>query len=331
MTKRLEGKIAIVTGSDSGIGQATAVEFAKEGADVAISWFNDHEGAEETQRQVQAEGRRALVVQLDQRDPDQVAQFFEKVQSTLGTPFILVNDAGKDATGKHVAEMSISDWDNMIRSNLYGPFYCCQHFIRARKAAGGRGKIINITSVHQEIPRAGAAGYDCSKGALRNLTRTLTLELAPDRVNVNNIAPGMVLTPMNQAALDDPAVLEKQVQSIPFKRAAEPWEIARLAVVPGFGRRRLCQWANFHAGWRIIHESGSGSLRASRHGIRAVSDHPHQSPFPSSSSNTFSTVPTIRSTRDGIWFSWAISSLPAARARNDFGSIPYILRKARVK
>ncbi|TPW00491.1 MAG: Glucose 1-dehydrogenase [Beijerinckiaceae bacterium] len=118
----------------------------------------------------------------------------------------------------------------MIRTNLYGPFYCCQVFIRARRAAGGKGKIINITSVHQEIPRAGAAGYDASKGGLRNLTRTLALELAPDRINVNNIAPGMVLTPMNQPAIDDPVLLEKQVQSIPFKRAAEPWEIARLAV-----------------------------------------------------------------------------------------------------
>ncbi len=86
------------------------------------------------------------------------------------------------------------------------------------------------TSVHQEIPRAGSAGYDVAKGGLRNLTRTLCLELAPDHINVNNIAPGMVLTPFNQAAIDDPKVREEQVQSIPWKRAAEPWEIGRLAV-----------------------------------------------------------------------------------------------------
>ena len=103
-------------------------------------------------------------------------------------------------------------------------------FIRRRKAAGGKGKIINITSVHQTIPRAGAAGYDVTKGGLRNLTRTLCLELAPDHINVNDIAPGMVLTPFNQAAVDDPKVREEQVQSIPWKRAAEPWEIGRLAV-----------------------------------------------------------------------------------------------------
>ena len=230
MTKSLDAKIAIVTGSDSGIGRATAVEFAKEGADVAVTWFQDGDGAEETRRQVEAQGRRAIGVRLDQRDPEQVARLFEEVARSFGTPFVLVNDAGKDAAGKQVADMSIADWDDMIRTNLYGPFYCCQVFIRARRAAGGKGKIINITSVHQEIPRVGAAGYDASKGGLRNLTRTLALELAPDRINVNNIAPGMVLTPMNQPAIDDPVLLEKQVQSIPFKRAAEPWEIARLAV-----------------------------------------------------------------------------------------------------
>lgn len=99
-----------------------------------------------------------------------------------------------------------------------------------RRDAGGGGKIINVTSVHDQIPRAGAADYDCSKGGQQNLTRTLALELAPMRINVNNIGPGMVLTPFNQEAIDDPSVREEQVQSIPWKRAAEPWEIGRLAV-----------------------------------------------------------------------------------------------------
>jgi glucose 1-dehydrogenase len=227
---RLENRIAIVTGADSGIGQATAEAFAREGADVAITYFNDEDGAEETRRRVEKAGRRAITVRLDQRDPAQVEEVFRRTEEGLGTPFILVNNAGVDSTGKKVAEMPPEDWDAAIRTNLYGPFYCCQHFIRARQRSGGGGKIINVTSVHQEIPRAGAAGYDASKGALRNLTRTLCLELAPDRINVNNIAPGMVLTPFNQAAVDDPEVREEQVQSIPFKRAADPAEIAALAL-----------------------------------------------------------------------------------------------------
>ena len=230
MTDRLQGKIAIVTGSDSGMGQATAKEFASEGADVVITWLHDRDGAEATRQAVEAAGRRAHVVQFDQRDPAQVERLFRETTENLGTPYILVNDAGIDSSGKQVAEMPLETWDDALKTNLYGPFYCCRQFIRQRRAAGGRGKIINITSVHQEIPRAGAAEYDVAKGGLRNLTRTLALELAPDRINVNNIAPGMVLAPFNQKAIDDPEVLEKQVQSIPWKRAAEPWEIARLAV-----------------------------------------------------------------------------------------------------
>jgi glucose 1-dehydrogenase len=228
--KRLENRVAIITGSDSGIGQGTAIEFAREGADVVINYLHDQEGAEETKRQVEAQGRRAIVIQADLREEANVARLFAETEEVLGTPYILVNNAGIDSTGVNVADMSLEDWDDRIKSNLYNPFYCCQHFIRARKRAGGKGKIINITSVHEEIPRAGAAGYDVSKGGLRNLTRTLCLELAPDRINVNNIAPGMVLTPFNQEAVDDPKVREEQVQSIPWKRAAEPWEIGRLAV-----------------------------------------------------------------------------------------------------
>jgi glucose 1-dehydrogenase len=230
MTDRLKDKIAIVTGSDSGMGQAMAETFAQEGADVAITYLHDQNGAEETRRKVEAAGRRAMVIHFDQRKPEEVERLFREVEEELGTPYILVNDAGVDSTGKQVPDMPIENWDNEMKTNLYGPFYCCQHFIRARRAAGGKGKIINITSVHQEIPRAGAAGYDAAKGGLRNLTRTLCLELAPDHINVNNIAPGMVLTPFNQQAIDHPEVRKKQVQSIPWKRAAEPWEIAKLAV-----------------------------------------------------------------------------------------------------
>nr|WP_293769525.1 SDR family oxidoreductase [Sporichthya sp.] len=120
-------------------------------------------------------------------------------------------------------------FDNALRSNVYATFFCCRRFAQIRTSAGGGGKMINVTSVHEDIPNVGGADYDCSKGALRMLTRTLALELAPQRTNVNSLAPGMVLTPFNQAAIDDPKLLEEQVQSIPWKRAAQPSEIARLA------------------------------------------------------------------------------------------------------
>jgi len=230
MTDRLEGKVALITGSDSGIGQGTAVEFAKEGADVVVHYLEDEAGANSTRQQIEALGRRAIVVQADLRQETAVERLFDKALEAFGTIDILMNDAGVDASGTNVADLTTEIWDNAIRTNLYGYFFCCRRFIRIRTAAGGGGKIINITSVHQEIARAGAADYDCAKGAERNLTRTLALELAPLKINVNNIAPGMVLTPFNQKAIDDPKYLEQQVQSIPWKRAAEPWEIGRLAV-----------------------------------------------------------------------------------------------------
>jgi len=228
--RRLDGKVALITGSDSGIGQATAVEFAKEGADVVITYLNDADGADQTRRSVEAEDQRAIVVQCDVSDEDQVAALFDKALQTFGTVDILMNNAGVDASGKHVAELPTEVWDKAIRTNVYGYFFCCRRFAQLRTEAGGGGRIINVTSVHEDVPNAGGADYDCSKGAIRMLTRTLALELAPLKVNVNGLAPGMVLTPFNQPAIDDPKLLEEQVQSIPWKRAAEPSEIARLAV-----------------------------------------------------------------------------------------------------
>lgn len=228
--KRLKDELAIVTGADSGMGQATAIAFAQEGADVVITYLEDRAGAEETARRVEAAGRKAAVYQCDQRASKNVSELYRQVTGSLGVPTILVNNAGIDATGTMVKDMSDEEWEDRLRSNLFGPFYFCREFIRAIDGSGRHGTIINITSVHQEIPRAGAAGYDVSKGGLRNLTTTLALELAEKNINVNNIAPGMVLTPMNQAAVDDPEVRRKQVQSIPMKRAARPEEIAHAAV-----------------------------------------------------------------------------------------------------
>jgi glucose 1-dehydrogenase len=228
---RLDDKVALITGSDSGIGQATAVAFADEGADVVINFHSDADGAKRTAEMVTAAGRRALVVKADVGDEDDVARMFTEALDTFGHLDILMNNASVDSSGTYVADLDIDDFAAAIRTNLFGPVMCAGYFIRHRKTVGGDGaRIINVTSVHEEIPRAGAADYDCSKGALRNLTRTLALELAEEGITVNNIAPGMVLTPFNQEALDDPQARKEQTASIPMKRAAEPKEIAGLAV-----------------------------------------------------------------------------------------------------
>jgi glucose 1-dehydrogenase len=230
MAERLAGDVAIVTGSDSGIGQASAIELARAGADICITYHSDEDGARETERAVTAAGRRAIVLQVDVREESDVERMFDETAAQLGTPAILVNNAAVNADGTHVADLESDDWDNVIRTNLYGPFYACRRFIRERRQAGGGGRIINITSVHEEIPMEGAGAYDATKGGLRMLTRTLALELAPDCITVNNVAPGMILTPMNQEALDDPEKREEQTQHIPWKRAGRPEEVGKMVV-----------------------------------------------------------------------------------------------------
>ncbi|EYD70412.1 SDR family NAD(P)-dependent oxidoreductase [Limimaricola hongkongensis] len=230
MTGRLQDRIAIVTGAESGIGQATAIAFAKAGADLVLAYLEDADAVDETARAVRATGRAAVSVQCDHTLPGDVERLFAAAADAFGPPDILVSAAGRDAPGIEAAEMPDETWETMLRTDLFGPFLCARAFIRARRAAGGGGRIVNISSVHEEIPRIGSAAYDAAKGGLRNLTRTLCLELAPDRIAVNNIAPGMILTAMNQAAMDDPEQLERQVRNIPWRRPGQPEEVAHLAV-----------------------------------------------------------------------------------------------------
>ena len=229
MGERLRDRVAVVTGSDSGIGQATAIELAREGADVAITWLHDETGAQQTREEVERAGRRALVLQTDVRDPASVERLFAAAQHELGTPYVLVNDAGVGGPGTSIADTTDADWDITVKTNLYGPFYCSREFVCIRKAHGGKGKIVTISSVHEEIVLAGGVAYDAAKGGLRMLTRTLALELAPFRINVNNVAPGMIATPMTRKATEDPERLRRAEQRIPWNRPGEPWEVAKLA------------------------------------------------------------------------------------------------------
>ncbi|MEJ8802612.1 SDR family NAD(P)-dependent oxidoreductase [Pontibacter sp. H249] len=227
---KLKGKVALITGSDSGIGQATAIEYAKEGADIIVTYHSDKEGAEETLQQVEKQNRKAIVLQVDISDEQKVEQLFEQALKEFGTIDILVNNAAVNGSGINVADMDTETFDRTIRTNLYGTFFCSRAFIRHRKQKGGKGKIINVSSVHEEIVSAGTADYCASKAAVRNLARTLALELAEDGINVNNICPGMILTPMNQEAVDDKETRKESEKNIPMKRAGKPEEIAKVAL-----------------------------------------------------------------------------------------------------
>ncbi|MER2269345.1 SDR family NAD(P)-dependent oxidoreductase [Methylobacterium oxalidis] len=227
---KLQGRKALVTGADSGIGQATAILFAQEGADVAILYHTDEAGAAETARQVEAAGRKALVLQGDVGDPTSVRNAFERVAQDLGVLDILVNNAGQAMSGMEVAEMDDGKLEQILRVNLMGPLFCCRSFIKVRRAAGGRGRIVTISSVAQHLPTPESAPYGMSKAGVGSLTRSLARELAEDKINVNNVAPGLIQTPMTQKRFEQPEKIEASLEKIPWHRAGQPDEIAKVAL-----------------------------------------------------------------------------------------------------
>ena len=227
---KLDKLIAVITGGSSGIGKATAILFAAEGAAVIVAHHDEADDAQGVVDAITAAGGKAIAIKADVRDEGEVDALFARARAELGTPTVLVNAAGVDASGVRLADMEVDAFENVLRTNLVGPFLFCRAFLRGRGASKARGKIINVTSVHEDIPRAGATDYCASKGGLRNLTRCLALELAEHGVTVNNLAPGMILTRMNQEAIDDPEARKEQTAAIPMKRAGEPEEVAKLAL-----------------------------------------------------------------------------------------------------
>ena len=250
----LQGKVALVTGADSGIGRGIAEALATDGADVAINYFSDAAGAAETARRVQAAGRRALVHQADVGQPEAVARMFGALLAELGRVDILVNNAGQGG-GRKLVETPFADWERVIRTNLHGPFLCAQQAARRMIAQGAGGRIVNINSVHQEACSAGGGAYCVSKGGLRNLTRALALELGPHGITVNDIAPGMILTPMNQRALDNPAYRVYAEAQIPVRRAGTPADIAAMVVFLCSDAAGYCTGSTFFVdgGWMLTY------------------------------------------------------------------------------
>lgn len=248
----LTDRVALVTGASSGIGRGIAEGLARRGADVAINYARDAAGAEETARLVRAAGRRALVVGADVGSPEQVAAMFARIDAAFGRFDILVNNAGHGGGGT-VADTPFEEWERVIRTNLHGPFLCAQQAARRLIAGGRGGRIVNISSVHEEACSAGGGAYCASKAGLRNLTRTLALELGEYGVTVNDVAPGMILTPMNQRALDDPAHLAWAEAQIPIRRAGRPRDIAGMVAFLCSEEGSYCTGGTFFVdgGWML--------------------------------------------------------------------------------
>jgi len=242
---------------------------ARAGGGICVNYDTNREGAEETAAVIREAAGDVVLLEADVCSEAAVEAMFAEAKRAFGTPTILVNSAGIDALGKPIAEMSLAEWEAALRTNLTGPFLCARAFVRGlAQANAAGGKIVNIGSVHEEIPRAAASEYCASKGGLRNLTRCLSLELAPQKINVNGIAPGMILTPMNQADLDDPEKLKKDEETIPLRRGGQPEEVARLALYLASSDADYVTGASYVIDGGPMQNQGQGVVKRTLAGIR---------------------------------------------------------------
>jgi len=228
----LRGKNVLVTGGSSGIGQAIAVRFAELGANVAVNYLRSPDEAHDTEEQVHAcaakvkqMGVRDVLVGGDVSDEDDVVRMVGEAVEGLGGLDILVNNAGIQIS-RPTEELSSADFDRVIAVNLRGAFLCAREAIRQFLGEEKAGAIVNVSSVHQLIPKPGYLGYSTSKGGMMNLTRTLALEYASRGVRVNGLGPGATVTPINRAWIDDPAKRAQVEAHIPMQRAGEADEMA---------------------------------------------------------------------------------------------------------
>ncbi len=224
--KRLEGKIAIVTGAGSGIGQAIAKRLGSEGARVVIDYIGSDEGAQETKRAVQEAGGEAEIVQADITQRADIDKLVDTAWTRFGSANILVNNAGMEHKS-NFWETAEEEYDKVLGVNLRGPFFLTQRFVQRLISAKDRGgRIINISSVHEDMAFPGFSTYCCSKGGLRMLMRNLAVELGPLGFTINNVAPGAIVTPINKSLLEDKSKVEALLQNIPLGRLGSTDDVA---------------------------------------------------------------------------------------------------------
>ncbi len=222
---RLQGKSALITGADSGIGRAVAIAFAREGADVAISYLNEDEDARETEHWVREAGRKALVLPGDIQDAGHCQSLVEKTVSEFGKIDVLVNNAAFQRTHQDISEISDAEWDETFRTNVYAMFYLSRAALRHMQPGSS---IINTSSINEDSPSPALLAYATTKGAIANFTAGLAQSVAKKGVRVNAVAPGPIWTPLIPATMKD---VEEFGKNTPIGRAGQPVEVAHAYVL----------------------------------------------------------------------------------------------------
>ena len=223
----LQGKVAIVTGGNSGIGKAIVQYLAELGAQVVIDYRSHPEATEELEREIGSYGGSSFGVQADVSKLDDIQRLIDAAVSQYGRIDVMVNNAGVE-TRTSVLDTTPEQYDRVLDVNLRGVFFATQYAAKQMIAQGGGGRIINISSVHEDWPMPGNTPYCLAKGGVRMLTRTAALELAPHGITMVNVGPGAVATPINDTTMNDPELLAKLNAAIPLGRMARPEEIAKV-------------------------------------------------------------------------------------------------------
>ena len=221
-------RIAVVTGSESGIGRAVAVALAEAGYDIGITWYQDEAHAEQTAQEVRGAGRRAEIHPLDLTRLPDAADVVDELAERLGGLGVLVNCAGTGIS-QPALDTSYQDWRQVLAVDLDGPFLCAQRAGRRMVAAGRGGRIINITSVHEHAPRVGSSAYCAAKGGLGLLTKVMALELGEHGITVNAVAPGEIATPMTGQEDQDPSAVRRP--GVPLGRPGDAREVAAVVTL----------------------------------------------------------------------------------------------------
>jgi glucose 1-dehydrogenase len=227
LIKPLENRVALVTGSSSGIGQAIAIRLANGGANLVINYAGSREGAEATLAQVEAAGARGVIVRADVSKLAEIQTLINQGWESFGVVDILVNNAGMEKKADFW-DVTEEDYDRVLGVNLKGAFFLTQAFVRRLRSVKKAGRIINISSVHEDIAFPGFASYCASKGGMRMLMRNLAVELGPEGFTINNVAPGAIVTPINKSLLEDKPKLNALLANIPLGRLGSTGDVADL-------------------------------------------------------------------------------------------------------